>query len=414
MKQLNILIIDDEEEFLDIIYEKIEGKITFKDVGEVVIKFAQSAVEGFNKIITEKKFDLILLDINLENIKGGFTLCKRIKKEDYIKEIPVIFITSHTHNDEEIILEAYKTGGVDYITKNSSDTEIIERIKCQLEIKLKKEEIADKNREIIDSINSAKIIQDAVIHSPNKIKEFLPESFVIMKPKAIVSGDFYYVNTRDNKIILAACDCTGHGVPGAFMSILCNKLINETVSNIDIVLSPEVLLNEIRNNIIKILDSKIEKMENKDGMDAALVIIDQKNLELNFSGAKNPCYIVREQNAQPFPKNSKVIENNGFSLLELKGNRFPVGIHTDELTPFNNHTVQLNNGDRIYIFSDGFADQFGGAHGKKFNYVRFKELLLEIQNLEMSNQKLEILKKFSDWQGNLEQVDDLLIIGIQV
>ncbi len=256
--------------------------------------------------------------------------------------------------------------------------------------------IREKNREITDSIYSAKRIQQALLASDTLLKKSLPEYFVLYKPKDIVSGDFYWANIIDNKFVMITADCTGHGVPGAFMSLLNISYLNEAVveKRID---SPEKILEYVRSQLIYSLNPEGSIIESKDGMDAALCIYDFKNLWLRFACANNPLWILR---------------NN--ALIIYKPDKMPVGMHYGEQKPFSLNTAGLRKGDIIYTFTDGYADQFGGEKGKKYKYKALKKLLLSIQTKTMNEQKEILNNTFENWRGSLEQVDDVLIIGIKV
>lgn len=269
------------------------------------------------------------------------------------------------------------------------DTDITERKQAE-------NIIHEKNREITDSIHSAKRIQHALLASDSLLKKHLPEYFVLYKPKDIVSGDFYWANVIDNKFVIITADCTGHGVPGAFMSLLNISYLNEAIieKRID---SPEKILEHVRTQIISTLNPEGSEVESKDGMDAVLCIYDFKHLWLRFACANNPLWVIR---------------NN--DLIRFKPDKMPVGMHYGEQKPFSINTLGLRKGDIVYTFTDGYADQFGGAKGKKFKYKALKELLLSIQKNSMEEQKEILHKTFEKWKGNLEQVDDVLIIGVRV
>ena len=269
------------------------------------------------------------------------------------------------------------------------DTDITER-------KNSENIIQEKNQEITDSIYSAKRIQQALLASDSLLKKSLPEYFVLYKPKDIVSGDFYWANVIDNKFVMITADCTGHGVPGAFMSLLNISYLNEAIieKRID---SPEKILEFVRSQIISSLNPEGSEVESKDGMDAVLCIYDFKGLWLRFACANNPLWILR---------------NN--ELIKFKPDKMPVGMHYGEQKPFSINTVGLRKGDIIYTFTDGYADQFGGEKGKKFKYKALKELLISIQKKPMIEQKEILQTTFENWKGNLDQVDDVLIIGIRI
>jgi serine phosphatase RsbU (regulator of sigma subunit)/antitoxin component YwqK of YwqJK toxin-antitoxin module len=254
-------------------------------------------------------------------------------------------------------------------------------------------EIEEKNQELVDSITYAKRIQSAILPPDKLVKEYLKNSFVLYKPKDIVAGDFYWMEPVDSKILFAAADCTGHGVPGAMVSVLCNGAMNRSVrefGNTD----PGKILDKAREIVIKEFEKSEEEV--KDGMDIALCSLEGRNLK--YSGAHNPLWIIH--------KDSNEIE-------EIKANKQPIGkFYKPE--PYKTHTITLNDGDTFFIFSDGFSDQFGGEKGKKFKAANFKKLLLSIQKEDMQKQRELIDTAFEKWRGNLEQLDDVCVIGVRV
>jgi serine phosphatase RsbU (regulator of sigma subunit)/ligand-binding sensor domain-containing protein len=310
-----------------------------------------------------------------------------------------------------ILAIAIVAGVVKFFTSNLN--RIIK--KQTAELQQQKDEIEHKNKEITDSIYYAKRIQDAIMPSNEYIKNMFSDSFVFFKPKDIVSGDFYWANLRESNAILAAVDCTGHGVPGAFMSMMGNDYLNDIIVDSKIN-EPDEILNLMRSGIIKALKQRGESGESKDGMDMALVKLNKTDLLLEYAGANNPIYIVRDKN-QSVIENALIFssENDKKVLYELKGNKFPVGIHMGTtLQPFLKHQIQLVKGDVFYIFSDGYADQFGGPAAKKLKYNQFKKFILESMFLTMEEQKIYLEQKLKEWQGDLEQVDDVLVIGVRI
>ncbi len=273
--------------------------------------------------------------------------------------------------------------------KTSQQKSIIEKQKKQVDVAFV--ELGVKNKEILDSINYAKRIQTAILPPDKIIKKSLPNSFILYKPKAIVAGDFYWFERKDDLSLIAAADCTGHGVPGAMVSVVCNNSLNRSVREYKLE-NPGQILDKTRELVIQ----EFEKSEGdvRDGMDIALCTI--KGLELHYAGAYNPLWIIR----------------NG-ELVETKANKQPIGKY-DHATTFSSHQIQLENNDTIYLFSDGYADQFGGAKGKKLKAKAFRELLLSIQDLSMSSQKEYLDSFFEKWRGDLEQIDDVCVIGIRV
>ena len=288
-----------------------------------------------------------------------------------------------------------------------------EVVKQKDEILEKNIEIEHKNKDITDSIVYAKRIQEALLPVKDQINIPTLEIFVYFRPKDIVSGDFYFMRQvpRSNMLVAAAADCTGHGVPGAFMSMLGIAYLKEIVSK-DGITQPDIILDKLRREIIRSL--KQEGGNQRDGMDIALCTISLDMLELHFAGANNPLYIVgSKQYAVGRGNPDCLLPTANCLLTELKGDKMPIGIH-ERMDAFTLHTHQLQKGDCIYLFSDGMADQFGGPDCKKFKYKPFKELLLKNSLLKMEEQKTILDKTLSDWMGNFEQIDDILVLGIKI
>lgn len=262
------------------------------------------------------------------------------------------------------------------------------------EIRDQKEQIERQNKEIKYSFDYAKRIQSTVLPPADVFENLFAEHFIFFKPRDIVSGDFYWISQRDSKIIITASDCTGHGVPGSLMSMLGITMLHEIVNEKDITRSDEIL-NELRINIARTLKQEGKPGEQKDGMDMALLIYDRITGELEFSGANNPMYIIRKG-----------------EMIEYKGNNMPVAYY-DNMTAFSRHTIKLLKGDRVYLFTDGFPDQFGGPEGKKFKYKPFKQLLLEVHERPMDEQRRILAMVFEEWKGNLDQIDDVLVMGLR-
>ncbi len=260
------------------------------------------------------------------------------------------------------------------------------------EIRHQKLLIQEKSQEITDSIIYAKRIQSAILPPNHEVKRLLPNSFILYKPKDIVAGDFYWLEEKDGHILIAAADCTGHGVPGAMVSVVCKNGLSRSVREYK-ELEPGRILDRTREIVIAEFEKSHEEV--KDGMDIALCNIYENNVK--YAGAHNPLWIIR--------KGAEVVE-------EIKACKQPIGkFHVDK--PFVTHEVKMNPGDTIYFFSDGYADQFGGEKGKKFKSGRFKKLLLSIQDQSMDQQKKVIDQRFEEWKRDLEQLDDLCVIGIR-
>jgi len=262
--------------------------------------------------------------------------------------------------------------------------------------------VEEKNKDITDSITYASRIQKALLTTDSYVSKYIPNHFIFYKPRDIVSGDFYWAIQIKNKFWIACCDCTGHGVPGAFMSILNISLLNEAIVEKGIS-SPDAVLNDVRHNVIRALNPEGSVTESKDGMDCVLCCIDFEKMEMQSACANNPVWIL------PSPKG----EGQG-EVVEIPPDKIPVGVQYGEQKPYTLHTTKLNKGDMLYLFTDGYADQFGGPKGKKFKYKQLQELLIDNKQLTMNKQRETLDTAFEQWKGNLEQVDDVLIIGVKI
>jgi len=266
---------------------------------------------------------------------------------------------------------------------------IIQQQKNNLELQHKI--VEEKNREITDSINYAKRIQTAILPPPKIVKEYLKDAFILYKPKDIVAGDFYWLEYKNNTTLFAAADCTGHGVPGAMVSVICNNALNRSVREYGLTI-PGKILDKAREIVIQEFEKSDDDVN--DGMDIALCAI-KENILL-YAGANNPLWIIK---------------NN--QLIEILANKQPIG-KFDKLEPYTTHEIKLEKNDTIYIFSDGYSDQFGGDRGKKFKSSRLKDLIISIQDKTMIQQKEILNDTFENWKGTIEQVDDICILGIKI
>jgi serine phosphatase RsbU (regulator of sigma subunit) len=253
--------------------------------------------------------------------------------------------------------------------------------------------LEEQHKEITDSINYAKRIQDAILPPLKLVRGYMPDSFILYQPKDIVAGDFYWMEGINNLIIFAAADCTGHGVPGAMVSVVCHNAMNRAVREF-MLIEPDEILNKTREIVVETFEKSDEEV--RDGMDIALCTINTETNKLSFSGANNGLYFIR----------------NG-ELTQIKPDKQPIGKY-DDAKPFTKHEMDLEKGDIIYTFSDGYADQFGGPKGKKFMYKPFRKLLLSIHNKPMNEQHALLSKAFQDWRGEIEQIDDVCVIGVRI
>ena len=257
----------------------------------------------------------------------------------------------------------------------------------------KKKPWRKKLKRFSDSITYAKRLQDATLPSLLSIKELLPESFVLYKPKDIVAGDFYWMEQVGDIVLIAAADCTGHGVPGALVSVVCSNALNRTVKEFHIT-EPGKILDRARELILETFEKSESNVQ--DGMDISLCYIDKKTNEIQSSGAYNSLWYIQKG-----------------EMKEIPADKQPIGKY-DKPLPFHTHKLSLIKGDSLYLFTDGYADQFGGPKGKKFKYRQLQELLLTNANSTMEKQKTQLEKTLDEWKDGLEQVDDILMIGIRI
>jgi phosphoserine phosphatase RsbU/P len=386
----SILIVDDNLKNLQVLgrFLQIEG---------LAVEFAVDGISAL-KWLSKKKFDLILLDILMPGM-DGYEVCSIIKKDSSISEIPIIFITANT--DSENIIRGFKAGAVDYITKPFIQSELLVRVKTQLDISKSKEqidnyvqEIEECNLSIRSSIGYAKYIQSAVLSTSEKHLLNIPEHFILYLPKDILSGDFYYVIKTGKKIIVAIMDCTGHGVPGALMSILGITLLNETVV-MEHIHSPDKILESLRKKIIHALGQNGKDGHIRDGIEGIVICFDPVSGKLEYSGSYNPLIIIR---------------NN--IIISIKGDSISIG-YCEVLKNFTLHELNVEKNDMIYMFSDGILDQFGGKKNKRFMIKHLKEIFLANNQKAVGLQKSILLNEFNDWKAGLEQIDDVLVMGIR-
>jgi serine phosphatase RsbU (regulator of sigma subunit) len=272
--------------------------------------------------------------------------------------------------------------------------------KLRKKVESQKDIIEKSKKEILDSINYAKRIQYSLLASDSLLNENLPNHFLFFKPKDVVSGDFYWgtstSSVTNKNFILATADSTGHGVPGAIMSMLNISCLNEAI-NADKLTQPSDILNATRKKIINHLANDGSADGGKDGMDCSLISFDFKNKKLIYAAANNPVWIIRDK-----------------TLIVLEADRMPIGKHDKDSIPFTQREFDLQSGDVVYTLTDGFADQFGGPKGKKFMYKQLENLLISISNKPMQEQKALLEETFNQWKGDLEQVDDVCVIGVKI
>lgn len=289
----------------------------------------------------------------------------------------------------------------DIASKNELLTQQNEEIEAQRnQIEIQRDMVLSQKNEIVDSITYAQRIQSAMLPPESYFSELINDNFILYKPRDIISGDFYWIKQVNQSIILAAADCTGHGVPGALLSMLGMSFLDEIVQRREITQASQIL-NELRTQIKHSLRQHGYEDESKDGMDIALLVLNVKTKMIQYAGARNPLYLVRDKKGRP-------------ELEVVKADPMPVGYYPVKDKPFTNHNIKLEIGDTLYLFSDGYVDQKGGMNKRKFLSKNLKSLLLEINEQAMNVQKDLLEKTLADWKGNQAQVDDILVVGIRV
>ena len=371
-----------------------------------------------------KYFDKMIYFIDTINNQKALNLTKELetkyeteKKELQIKNQSFEIQSQEKENKQKTLIILFGTlalvgtgffAAIAFVNyrKSKKANIIIENQKLQVELKNEeithqKELVDEKQKEIIDSINYAKRIQQAVLTGEDVWNKISKEHFILFKPKDIVSGDFYWAyNTPNNRSVFALADCTGHGVPGGFMSMLGNSFLNEIVVE-NKIFKADQILNKLRSKIINALEQK-GGTQQKDGMDMSLCVWNKLDNTLEFAGANNPLWLVRKN------------ENAATELVEIKADKMPIGLYLEEEKPFTSTVIQLQAGDIIYLCTDGYADQFGGPKGKKLKYKPLIESLIKNSALDMATQKASLEIAFNDWKSNHDQVDDVSLIGVKV
>jgi len=390
LKSASILIVDDNINNLQVLggFLQHEG---------LSVEFAR---DGNSALVWLEKqwFDLILLDIMMPGM-DGYQVCTQIKSNPALSDIPVIFITAKV--DTESIIKGFNAGAIDYITKPFIQSELLVRVKTHLSNIISKQKIVEylnrieqRNKDINSSITYARNIQNAVLTASELNLKYMPEHFILNLPKDILSGDFYWVGVIDEQIIFALMDCTGHGVPGALMSILGISLLNETVlhERID---EPRYILESLRSKLIVSLGQNEQTTNVKDAIEGVIINFNKRESTVRFSGTTNP-----------------IVHIHNHELNEIRGDRIPIGFFEKKLK-FSSRTITVQEGDLLYLFSDGYLDQFGGPEGRKIMSHRFRDLLTEYHDLPLEVQKMKFSEYLSNWKGAVSQTDDILLVGIR-
>ena len=400
-----ILVADDSESYLRIIQQ------IFEIIGEKYeLLFAHDGKEACDLVLLHKP-DLVILDVIMPEM-NGIEASKFIKDNEETNHIPIILLSA-----TESLKAAYEVGANDFISKPFNQYELLIKVRSALnlvgkiktiseqkkELELKHDEvqkqhdiISDQQSDIKADIRYSKRIQNSVLPTQEALDEIIPEHFILNMPRNIVSGDFYWVGNHVDRRAIAVADCTGHGISGAFMTMAGMAFLNDIMGK-NTPLDPHDALFELRKMVMHLLKQKGEEGEASDGMDISLTMISPDNSKMYFAGANNPVYVVK----------------NG-ELEIIKGDRMPIGIHLNFQRPFTLSEIDIQKGDMIYLFSDGYADQFGGPRNKKFRYKQFQDLLVDIHDKPLQSQKDILQKTIQDWKGAQNQVDDILVLGYKI
>ena len=354
------------------IFPKSQPRVTNDEIGDMA-QAMKGLVDGLHKTtdfareVGQSNFNSPYEPLSNEDVLGHALL----KMRDELAETERILEQKVKERTEEVVMQRDE----------------IERQRLKLE---------DLYKDVTDSIRYAKRLQYSILPPQEYIRKVCPDSFVLFKPKDIVSGDFYWFSEMAGKSLVAAVDCTGHGVPGAFMSLVGSNGLNAAVKEHHNT-KPGLILNELNKFVSDSLNKGSEDNTVRDGMDLSFCAIDYKKMELEFAGANNPLYIIRDG-----------------EFIIVKADKFAIGSFEPGTKEYNTAIVEIKKGDMLYLFSDGYADQFGGDKGKKFLYKQFRDNLLRIHEETMSQQHQALKNDIEMWQGSYEQVDDILVIGIRI
>jgi serine phosphatase RsbU (regulator of sigma subunit) len=364
-------------------FEYFQKHVEIKD--SVFTKESQTSVANIEAMFQEEKQQMQIEMLNRKNalreseLRGKVHQIKLQNQQKIWMSVALLVMVVLSF----FIFKGYK--------RKKNDNELIAKQRDAMEHQ--KTLVEEKNREIFESISYAKYLQEAILPNPQEINSAFKEAFIFYQPKEIVAGDFYWLARHNNYLYFAVCDCTGHGVPGAMVSLVGNNSLNRCVKEFGLT-NPGEILDKL-TELIEETFSHSQK-DIKDGMDISLCVLNIENRQLNWAGANNPIWLLK----------------NG-ELTEIKANKQPIGRYENK-TPFTTHEIKLQAGDCFYMFSDGYAHQFGGPKGKKFKYARLKELILQISNKGMDEQLQTLRNTFEDWRGSLDQIDDVCVAGVRI
>jgi len=364
-------------------------------------KFLKKYFETKNSILDEEKYrQIIEIQAKYESEKNEKDI-SLLSQQQLLMDLEILE-NQQKINKQRIIIYSFVAFFVVIVTFLAVIYKLYNQKKiANMKLEAQNKQILKQKQEITDSIHYARRIQNAILPRNDDLQNTLPDFFILYKPRDIVSGDFYWVAQKENTNIVVVADCTGHGVPGAFMSMLGVAFLNEIV-NKDNTLSPDKILNTLRDKVIGSLQ-QLKNEDSRDGMDISIFVYDKETMQAEFAGANNPLYLVRNQKLEIF-----------------KAEKMPIAIYP-KIKPFTSQCIKIESGDLIYMFSDGYIDQFGGSQGRKFMSYQFKELMLEIAHLPLNEQKIMLERNYERWTNpagetgeHFEQIDDILIFGVRI
>jgi phosphoserine phosphatase RsbU/P len=397
-KQFKVLVVDDNPDNIQVIGNILKER-------NLVVGYALNGQQAIELLKYTLDYDLVLLDVDMP-LMDGFATCRLIKGDKELMDIPVIFLTAFSETEK--IVAGFEAGAHDYITKPFNLNELLVRVNTQLKLKFKTDQVNQMNQlleqnniNITDSIHYARRIQHALLPSIQILTEILPDSFIFYEPRDIVSGDFYWFRRTGNLLYIVVADGTGHGVPGAFMSILGISMLNEIVK--EHILTPSLILAELKRKIVDSLWHQNPELVTNDGIDLAICLLDLSTKIIQYAGASRPLNIIRKNH-----------QSEADSFLEIRADQMSLSTLLKDDKTFINNTLQLEHDDIVYLYSDGFASQFGGEKNHKFSSKRLKELLLKIHGKTLQLQKSMLEDAFNEWKGDLMQTDDILVLGFKI
>ncbi len=402
-----ILVADDSVS----VRNTVKHILTEQSENNYQVFLANNGREACSMAFVEKP-DLIIVDLIMPEM-DGIEAIKKIKSNHQVKHIPIIAMSSSKQ-----FQEAFSAGAIDFLLKPFVEYELLTRVhlnltiaeqgkevKKQQEILTKQKEeainqrdiIFNQKKELMDDLHYARFIQKAILPTDEVLRKLFSGFFVYDHPKNVVSGDFFWVASKNGKIIIAVGDCTGHGMSGALMTMAGTAFLNEIVRNSEDIFVDKIL-NELRSKVIKLLNQKGKIGEASNGMDIAICIFDEQNNILEFAGANNPLYVVKAGN----------------ELEIIKGDRMPIGFYFDNELSFTRNVCEISSGDTIYMFTDGYADQFGGVNGKKFRYNQFRDLISNASAIPLMEHQFDLIENtMNEWIHGYEQLDDMMVIGVR-